>query len=207
MKRKTAIRKFRLTLALGASVVAVISWTAVGWPSSSNAHGSTGSIFVGKGKIGPHHWAVEVTGGGSRKGICLETSAYLRRPQAGGTGMGTCSAPAVRRGLVTSVVERGQNGNPTLTAIGAAFNLAVRRVEVTLLDGQKERLPFRRIGRAGSASPQVTNFRYVAEARRGAWCVDALVTRNRSGAVLWRAAGSEILPYDPARVCRVPADP
>jgi hypothetical protein len=201
-KHRTSIRRFGLRIALGASVFAVFSWIALGWPSSgTDAFGTTRTVIAGKGRIGPHHWLVKLAGDGVRKGICMETSAYLRRPQAGGTGMGTCSAPAVHRGLITSVVEEGQKGNPTLTALGAAFNLAVHRVEVILMDGDSERLRLRRIRRAQGAGAQVTHFRYVAVAKGSAWCVRTLVTRGEAGAVLWRAPGSEVLPYDPARVC------
>jgi hypothetical protein len=190
-------------IAVSASVVAVFAWSALGWPSSGvDAYEGTGIIVVGKGTIGPHHWLVKLTGDGVRKGICMETSAYLRHPRAGGTGMGTCSAPAVHRGLITSVVEKGQKGTPTLTALGAGFNLAVRRVEVSLFNGRLERFQLRRIRRAGTAGKQVTHFRYVAEAKAGVWCMRTLVTRDKAGVVLWRAAGAEVLPYDPARVCR-----
>lgn len=191
--------------AIGVGLLALTYSIAPGWPVRSAIASSTSGIaVVAKGRIGTHHWAVEVAGDGHRKGICLETSAYLRRPQVGGPGMGACSAPAVHRGLITSVNEAGQKGNPTLTVMGAGFNLAVRRVEVTLFNGRVESLPLRRIRRAGTAGDQVAHFRYVAKATAGAWCVRTLVTRDETGTVLWRASGAEVLPYDPARVCRAP---
>jgi hypothetical protein len=160
-----------------------------------------GTPIVAKGQIGSHHWTVEVVGDGSRKGICMETRTYLRR-QAGGEAFGTCSAPAVRRGLIASVAEDGQSGRPALTVLGAAFDLAVRRVDVTLLDGRSERLRLRRARRVpAGAGEQVKHFRYVIEARAGAWCVRSLVTRDRAGTVLWEASGAEMLPYDPVAVC------
>jgi hypothetical protein len=201
--RRAGVRKTFIGLAIVAALLALASSTVPGWfvAGSRAAPSNGGVVTVAKGAIGPHHWLVRVAGDGSRKGICLETSAYLRRPQYGGPGNGTCSAPAVRRGSITSVFEKSRGGRPTLTVLGAAFNLAVDSVEVKTVDGRSERLLLRRILGAAGAGPQVAHFRYAAKAVAGRWCVRELVTRSGTGAVLWRASGSEVLPYDPATVC------
>lgn len=191
-------------IALVAALVALASWLVPGWfvSGSHAAPAGGGVVTVGKGAIGPHHWMVRAAGDQSRKGVCLETSVYLRRPQNGGPGDGRCAAPSAKRGSVTSVVERSRGGDPKLTVLGAAFDPAVARVEVKMWDGGTEKLALRRIRGAGS---QIAHYRYVAVAKAGSWCVSALITRNGKGSALWRASGAEVLPYDPATVCGAPA--
>lgn len=201
---KAGARGFLVGLTLVLILVALGSWVLPGWlvAGSHASPNNSGVVTVARGAIGPHHWIVRVAGDRSRKGICLETSAYLRRPQNGGPGDGRCAAPSPKRGSVTSVVEEGRGGRPRLTVLGAAFSLAVQSVEVKLMNGRSERLSLRRIrdGVVPSGS-QVEDFKYAVKAVAGRWCVGELITLSKKGAVLWRASGSEVMPYDPATVC------
>jgi hypothetical protein len=196
-------RKRLVRLAIGALLLASVSWMAPGWfLVGSRAASSNGGVkTVAKGAIGPRHWFVGVTGDGSRRGVCLEAIAYLRRSQNGGPGNGRCAAPSIKRGSTVAVVEESQRGRTVLTVLGAAFSLAVASVQVKTMDGRSERLQLRRVrGDAGSGY-QVGHFKYAAKAVAGPWCVSELVARNEKGAVLWRAFGWEVLPYYPAKVC------
>src|SRR4051794_37127648 len=131
---------------VGWIVVAVAALLA---PGASVARGVTlplRPVLISKGHVGQRHWYVIAGPDEHRRGICFEVGIYGRRPSEGEGASGQCSAPAVKRGIVLTMEgAEGRDGLPTMTAVGAAFNMAVERVEVTSFDGSAESLKLRRI--------------------------------------------------------------
>jgi hypothetical protein len=157
-------------------------------------------VVVNHGVIQSRHWRVQVVGDGHRRGICLLVAADNGTQGEGESENAQCSAPAPRRGLVRTVVERRRSTGILLTVVGMAFNLKVSGVKITLSDGRSKVMPLRRI-KSSAGGAQVQHFKYVAFAVRGPWCVRELVTSRDDGEVLWTAPASDLVPYDPAEVC------
>jgi len=169
--------------------------------------GENPTILIGHGHFGQRHWFVAATQDENRKGICFESGAYFRTPRNGVEGGGQCSAPAVKRGILSTVVVPGQRADTTaMTVVGGAFNKAVKSVEVTSFDGTTQRLVPRRASGPRVAGSTVANFRYLAFAVRGPWCVERLVTLDSAGHTLfetdWGAIGGYAKPHDPRSACR-----
>jgi hypothetical protein len=161
-----------------------------------------GWVLVGGGHVGRHHWRDEVVPRGAR-GVCLEVTVFARHLSRG-NGVGQCSAPSPRRGIVLAAVEpHFRSGRPAITAVGAAFNRTVRRVEVVLFSGESEDLPLHSIG----GPKEMMRYRFVAFAQRGPWCVARLRTFDHSGEILWETNWREIsmeaseLSYKPSLIC------
>jgi hypothetical protein len=168
--------------------------------SGAPLHTESHLVVLNHGVIHGRHWRVEVVGDGHRRGICLLVAADNGAHGQGESENAQCSAPAPRRGLVRSLVERRRSSSIILTAVGMAFSPRVSRVTVELSNGRTKELRLRRV-KSSAGGPQPTHFRFVAFAVRGPWCVHELLTRNRSGKVLWAAPASQLVPYDPAEVC------
>lgn len=169
--------------------------------------GENPTVLIGHGHLGQRHWFVAATQDENRKGICFETGAFLRTPRNGVEGGGQCSAPAVKRGILQTVSMPGARAHTVaMTVIGGAFNVAVKSVEVTLFDGKTERLVPRRVPRSRAGGSTVANFRYLAFAIRGPWCVERLVTLDSAGRPLfetdWESIEGYAKPDDPRSICR-----
>jgi hypothetical protein len=167
--------------------------------------GENPTVLIGHGHFGQRHWFVAATQ--DRKGICFETGAYVRTPRNGVDGGGQCSAPPVKRGILDTLPVPGHRADTTaMTVVGGAFNRAVKSVEVTSFDGTTERLVPRRISGPRVAGSTVANFRYLAFAVRGPWCVERLVTLGSAGQSLfetdWESLGGYAKPHDPRSACR-----
>jgi hypothetical protein len=154
-------------------------------------------VLISKGHVGHRHWYVIAGPQFHRPGICLEIGAYNRQLKEGGNFIGTCSAPAVKRGIVlTAHGPADPTGQPTFTAVGAAFNMAVKRVEVTLFDGSIEKLKLLRIPSGRTGGSRVSAYRYAALAVRGPWCAKELVTYGPSGQPLWKVEAGVLAGID-----------
>jgi hypothetical protein len=169
--------------------------------------GENPTVLIGHGHFGQRHWFVAATQDENRKGICFEAGAFLRTPRNGVEGGGQCSAPAVKRGILRTVSVPGARADTiAMTVVGGAFNVAVKSVEVTLFDGTTERLVPRKISASRAAGSTVANFRYLAFALRGPWCVERLVTLGSAGQALfetdWESIGGYAKPHDPRSACR-----
>jgi hypothetical protein len=165
------------------------------------------TVLIGHGHFGQRHWFVAAAQDGNRKGICFETGAYVRTPRNGVEGGGQCSAPAVKRGILQTVPMPGARADTTaMTVVGGAFNMAVKSVDVTLFDGTTERLSPREVSASRAGGSTVANFRYLAFAIRGPWCVERLVTLGSAGQPLfetdWEQIGGYAKPHDPRSACR-----
>jgi hypothetical protein len=193
MKRATAIL-----------IAFFLASCSVAWAGSP---GANPTVLIGHGHFGQRHWFVLAAQDGNRKGICFETGAYVRTPRNGVDGGGQCSAPAVRRGILQTVTMPGASADTTaMTVVGGAFNMAVRSIEVTLFDGTTERLAPRKVSASRAGGSTVANFRYLAFAVRGPWCVERLVTLGSAGQSLfetdWEQIGGYAKPHDPRSACR-----
>lgn len=171
------------------------------------AVGGNPTVLIGHGHFGQRHWFVAATQDENRTGICFEAGAFVRTARNGVEGDGQCSAPAVKRGILRTVSVPGAHADRVaMTVVGGAFNLAVKSVEVTSFDGTTERLIPRRISAARAAGSTVANFRYLAFAIRGPWCVERLVTLGSGGRPLWEtdweSLGGYAKPHDPRSACR-----
>lgn len=169
--------------------------------------GENPTVLIGHGHFGQRHWFVAATQDEDRKGICFEAGAFVRTPRNGVEGGGQCSAPAVKRGILRTVSVPGAHaGTVAMTVVGAAFNVAVKSVEATSFDGATERLLPRRVPASRAAGSTVANFRYLAFAVRGPWCVERLVTLGSGGRPLWETDWESIGGYaktdDPRSACR-----
>lgn len=167
--------------------------------------GENPTILIGHGHFVQRHWFVAATQ--DRKGICFESGAYVRTPRNGVDGGGQCSAPAVKRGILRALSVSGQRADTTaMTVVGGAFNKAVTSVGVTSFDGTTKRLVPRRVSGPRVAGSTVANFRYLAFAVRGPWCVERLVTLGSAGQPLfetdWESIGGYAKPRDPRSACR-----
>ncbi len=175
--------------------------------AAAGSPGVNPTVLIGHGHIGQRHWFVAAAQDGNRKGICFETGAYVRTPRNGVDGGGQCSAPAVKRGILQTVPMPGARADTTaMTVVGGAFNTAVKSVEVTLFDGTTELLSPRKVSASRAGGSTVANFRYLAFAVRGPWCVERLVTLGSAGRRLfetdWEQIGGYAKPRDPRSACR-----
>jgi hypothetical protein len=84
--------------------------------------------------------------------------------------------------------------------------MAVKSIEVTLFDGTTERLVPRKVSASRAGGSTVANFRYLAFAIHGPWCVERLVTLGSAGQPLfetdWESIGGYAKPHDPRSACR-----
>lgn len=155
--------------------------------------GENPTLLIGHGRYGRHHWFVAATQDENRKGICLETGAFLRSPRNGVDGGGQCSAPAVKRGILQAVFVPGARPRSvSMTAVGGAFNVAVKLVEVTSFHGTTEKLTPKAVSARRASGSTVAHFRYLAFAVRGPWCAARIVTLDRNGHPLWETDWEEI---------------
>jgi hypothetical protein len=169
--------------------------------------GENSTVLIGHGHFGQRHWFVAATQDENRKGICFESGVYVRTPRNGVEGGGQCSAPAVKRGILRVISVPGARADTVaMTVVGSAFNVAVKSVEVTSFDGKTERLVPRRVSASRAAASTVANFRYLAFAVRGPWCVERMVTLDSAGQPLWEtdweSIGGYAKPHDPRSACR-----
>ncbi len=189
-------RAFRATAA-GASLVACVLLLG-----GNAARAADGWRLIDGDKVGGYHWRAEVSSRGEYA-ICMEVSVFGRERDER-SGVGQCSAPSPRRGIVLAAVEpEYRSGRPKVTAVAAAFSRSVARVEVTLVNGATESLHLRTIRGAKA----VSRYRYAAFGRPGPWCVARLRTFDDRGRVLWSVGWRELsmeaseLPYSPRLVC------
>lgn len=178
-------------------LVGLLIGTGVG--SAAPQPGLTSPSALIEGHFGDYRWGVVVENDRGRKGVCMLV-AILRRSGTGPGENGQCSAPALRRGNTRSV-SLHKGGGIALTVFGAAFDRRVVKVQAIMLNGKVKVLPFRS-PRPDEDGPSLSRFRYVALAVRGPWCIAELVTRDRAGTAMWRAAGGELLAYSPKRRCQ-----
>ncbi|HVV49149.1 MAG TPA: hypothetical protein VHO06_05790 [Polyangia bacterium] len=167
--------------------------------------GDNPTVLIGRGHFGQRYWFVAAAQDENRRGICFETGAFERSP--GVDGEGQCSAPAVKRGILEArFVPDAAADTDVMTAIGGAFNVAVKAVEVTLFDGKTERLTPKRVTSSKARRSTVGHFRYLAFAVRGPWCAERLVTIGADGRPLWETGWEEFggyaRPHDPRSACR-----
>lgn len=139
--------------------------------------------LLGKGMVSGSRWTVEAVPEGS--GICLEVGVFTGHSPLGETGRGQCSYPAVRRGILLVEPNRQMKTKkpPAMTAVGAAFNPAVKKVMVRLFNGRSDGLHLSRVRTKKSGS--VGRFKYAAFAVSGPWCAKTLTTYGSGGHVLW----------------------
>ena len=192
-----------MTSSLPAAFLIAVLTLSVG--AIATATGFELPTTVGKGRIGAHRWYVEAKEEGS--GICFEVSVYGRGSREAESGLGQCSYPAKRRGILLVVANR-QTGDkpPVLMAVGGAFNRAVRRVVVKKFNGHVQQLTLR--SPPSGASTAVSSFRYLAFAVHGPWCAARVTTFDRHRHVLWQIGWRELdsqwrhnLSFNPAALC------
>jgi hypothetical protein len=182
-RRKAVWRNPRWAASLVVAITLIV-------PTLASAGGAS---LLAQGKVGHDAWRITVGSDQGHKGICLEV-VLDRSPS------GRCSFPAERRGLVRSAVKWTRAGHPRLTIFAGAFNSKVHRVMSVGFDGERNELHFRKLLTAPTRKLQ--QFRYLTAVKKGPWCISELITESAEGDVLWAVPASDLLPYEPARVCR-----
>ncbi len=151
------------------------------------------------GDVGSFHWSVEAKRpdgpvGSGHQGTqrpCLLVGTTWRtgpysysrsrsRQCAGAAGLSGSGPPLVARGTQPS-----SGGQAKLTAIGMIFAPSVRRLRVTMANGETKAIQLARLSPAQAQSTGLAPFRYIAFATSGEWCAERLVAEAASGRVLW----------------------
>lgn len=161
---------------------------------------------VGHGTVRTFHWYAEV--GGEANSICFEVSVEKPHNYTEDEGVGQCSSPARRRGILL-VVANSQKGaeRPKVVAIGGAFNPAVQRIRLVKFNGAVSYVRPHYL-RSKMVSATVRRFKYLAWAVAGPWCAKTVTTLDRHGHPLWSVGwkifdvGWRWLPNsDPSTLC------
>jgi hypothetical protein len=176
-------RSSGLILALAAIAATLIGATGI-------ADGAEAEVAtVAAGRLCGIGWTVEVAPDEGRRGICFgvgydnPTSPFDVQ----------CSAPAEKRGIVTSVEsEHRHSRHGAITVVGMAMNAAVAKVKVKTCSGKVEvRRPKKPQG-PGSGLGHIADYRYVAFAVRGPWCAEQIITYDQAGDALFEGPAFDI---------------
>lgn len=177
-----------------------------GWSSAAaGASDIEPPTVVAHGQAGSHSWYVEAFEEGS--GICLEVSVFGRNKEVAESGLGQCSFPAKRRGIVLVAAnrQRGQS-RPSVMVLGGAFSPAVKRIVFSDFKGLVHRLTLR--SAPAGAPSLLSQFHYASVAAHGPLCIERFTTLDRHNHPLW-TVGWRVLfsdwrgdpSFNPAALC------
>lgn len=163
-------------MALGA--LAAMSMNGAGIAAGTEFDGHT----VATGELRGIQWIVEAIPDEGRKGICFgvgfESPTQPFEVQ--------CSAPAEKRGIVTSVESNHRHSRyGAVTAVGMAMNQTVVKVKVEMCDHRIEVWRPRSPRGPGSRLGHISDYGYVAFAVRGPWCAKTITTYGKAGEALF----------------------
>jgi hypothetical protein len=161
---------------------------------------------IGHGKVRGYDWFVEA--GKEGNSICFEVAVEKPHNYTEDEGVGQCSSPSRRRGILLVVANAQKDSErPKVVAIGGAFNTAVSKVKIVRFDGSVAYLHLRHL-RSKTVSNTVRKFKYVAAVVAGPWCAKTFTTLDRHGHPLWTVGwkifdvGWRWLPNsDPSKLC------
>jgi hypothetical protein len=182
---------FNWRSAIGALVILAMLGSGLAYGAS---HWATSPVVtVGKGMAGGHNWFVVVDVEGPS--ICLETAVMVGGSRRAEKGVGRCSYPVPRRGILQVVpndpVRPGEP--PLVTAVGGAFSPAVRKVVAEMFSGKRVVLPLHRLS-TDEPVGIARRFKYLHFGVKGTWCARRVTTYNRRGMPLmnvnWKLLGS-----------------
>jgi len=161
---------------------------------ASTATGEIDEVAViAHGQVNGFGWSVEA--GPDGRSICFEVAVFKPKDPNGGNGVGQCSGPAPRRGILLVVPNEHRRGAPKVVAVGGAFNRAVAGMRVVDFDGHVHHLHLHRqiVVPAGSS---LRKYQYTGFAVPGPWCARTLTTYDKHGHKLWETEWK-----DPAKLC------
>jgi hypothetical protein len=195
------MRGIRRAMALAVMVATLLVGVAIQEAQGAAGRAESWWSVVNKGRHGDDRWGIGVARDGHRRGICMDV-AIVDPPSYSNSGESAqCSAPALKRGITLGLSANRKGGGIGLTVFGGAFDRRIAKVQVVMLDGSSRTIPFRP-ATGGYRARELRRFKYVGLAVPGPWCVAELITLDRTGTVMLRKAGDELLDYSPEEQCR-----
>ena len=191
----------RIVLALATGVLALALALA---PSAFAAPG-TGWVTLDDGEVGTFDWAVKVkrppggeAGAQAAQRPCLMVGTTWQRNRfniqrtryrrcIGASAKLTRSEPL----LVANGVAPTLGAPAEVTAVGMVFARPAEKVRATFADGETITIPLQSMTPGQARTAGLGRFSYAGFAVHGNWCTERLVSRDRSGRILWDSGEDE----------------
>ncbi|MGN6663286.1 MAG: hypothetical protein ACTHK6_03605 [Solirubrobacterales bacterium] len=165
--------------------LALAGLIAIGTAASAvpSAAGQVDEVAViAHGKVNGFGWSVEAAPEG--RSICFEVAVFKPKTPNGGDGVGQCSGPARRRGILHVVPNEHKRGAPKVVAVGGAFNRDVAGVRVVDFNGHVHHLHLHYLNEVAAES-SLRKYQYTGFAVAGPWCARTVTTYDKHGHKLW----------------------